>query len=224
MWRVCYVWRVRYALCFLHAVLLERRKYGKIGWNVNYDFNDSDFNISRRLLGLYLKKAFENGDEVHDSAAPHARTCAHTRDTHSTPAALWLAPAPGQRSLCLSSPAFSTRTPCTPLRPQMIPWGSLKYLIGDAMYGGRVSDDFDRRVLVCYLDEYMGDFLFDDNQVCVASHRPVPYARGATNCRIPSLGGLCTVACPPKPASHLPVNPCIPSAPPPPPPLRGIAR
>ena len=98
-----------YALCFLHAVLLERRKYGKIGWNVNYDFNDSDFNISRRLLGLYLKKAHENGDE-------------------------------------------------------MIPWGSLKYLIGDAMYGGRVSDDFDRRVLVCYLDEYMGDFLFDDNQ------------------------------------------------------------
>jgi dynein heavy chain len=53
-----------YALCFLHAVLLERRKFGKIGWNVNYDFNDSDFNISRRLLGLYLRKAFENGDEV----------------------------------------------------------------------------------------------------------------------------------------------------------------
>jgi dynein heavy chain len=43
-----------YVLAFLHAVVLERRKYGKIGWNVNYDFNESDFNISRRLLGLYL--------------------------------------------------------------------------------------------------------------------------------------------------------------------------
>jgi dynein heavy chain len=108
----CPHWAFRplmYALCFLHAVLLERRKFGKIGWNVSYDFNDSDFNISRRLLGLYLKKADENGDEI-------------------------------------------------------IPWGSLKYLIGDAMYGGRVSDDFDRRVLVCYLDEFFGDFLFDDNQ------------------------------------------------------------
>jgi dynein heavy chain len=31
------------------------------------------------------------------------------------------------------------------------------------MYGGRVTDDNDRRVLVTYLDEYMGDFLFDAN-------------------------------------------------------------
>jgi len=32
------------------------------------------------------------------------------------------------------------------------------------MYGGRVTDDYDRRVLVTYLDEYMGDFLFDKNR------------------------------------------------------------
>jgi dynein heavy chain len=30
------------------------------------------------------------------------------------------------------------------------------------MYGGRVSDDMDRRILKTYLEEYMGDFLFDD--------------------------------------------------------------
>jgi len=98
-----------YVLTFLHAVVLERRKYGKIGWNVNYDFNESDLMISRRLLALYLEKAWEDEDEF-------------------------------------------------------LPWGSLKYLIGDAMYGGRVSDNMDRRVLITYLDEYMGDFLFDDCQ------------------------------------------------------------
>ncbi|TYZ50849.1 hypothetical protein PybrP1_008863 [[Pythium] brassicae (nom. inval.)] len=100
---------VVYVLCFLHAVVLERRKYGKIGWNVSYDFNESDFNISRKLLSLYLYKAYVDGDE-------------------------------------------------------QLPWGSLKYLIGDAMYGGRVSDDYDRRILTTYLSEYMGDFLFDDCQ------------------------------------------------------------
>ena len=34
-----------------------------------------------------------------------------------------------------------------------IPWASLKYLIGEAMYGGRVTDDYDRRVMMTYLNE-----------------------------------------------------------------------
>eukprot|EP00924_Labyrinthula_sp_SR-Ha-C_P003608 maker-scaffold_3-augustus-gene-0.0-mRNA-1 protein AED:0.02 eAED:0.02 QI:0/0/0/1/0.5/0/3/0/4475 len=100
--------RLVYVLCFLHGVLQERRKYGKIGYNVAYDFNFSDFQISLNLLGLYLAKSFQNNDDV-------------------------------------------------------LPWKSLKYLIGDAMYGGRVSDDFDRRVLQTYVDEYFGDFLLDEN-------------------------------------------------------------
>ena len=32
------------------------------------------------------------------------------------------------------------------------------------MYGGRVTDDFDRRVLNTYLKEFLGDFIFDKNQ------------------------------------------------------------
>jgi len=32
------------------------------------------------------------------------------------------------------------------------------------MYGGRVTDDYDRRVLNTYLTEYLGDFIFDANQ------------------------------------------------------------
>lgn len=45
-----------------------------------------------------------------------------------------------------------------------IAWASLKYLIGEVMYGGRVIDDFDRRIVKTYMDEYMGDFLFDTFQ------------------------------------------------------------
>lgn len=32
------------------------------------------------------------------------------------------------------------------------------------MYGGRVIDDFDRRIVQVYMEEYMGDFLFDTFQ------------------------------------------------------------
>lgn len=37
-------------------------------------------------------------------------------------------------------------------KDQAIPWNSLKYLIGEAMYGGRVTDDWDRRVMMTYLE------------------------------------------------------------------------
>lgn len=32
------------------------------------------------------------------------------------------------------------------------------------MYGGRVTDNNDRRVLNTYLQEFLGDFIFDNNQ------------------------------------------------------------
>uniref|UniRef100_A0A8C2JKF3 Dynein heavy chain 10, axonemal-like n=1 Tax=Cyprinus carpio TaxID=7962 RepID=A0A8C2JKF3_CYPCA len=80
-----------YVLAFFHAVVQERRKYGKIGWNVPYDFNESDFLVT------------------------------HTQGD------------------------------------AMIPWGSLKYLIGEVMYGGRAIDSFDRRILTVYMDEYLDE-------------------------------------------------------------------
>ncbi len=42
-----------------------------------------------------------------------------------------------------------------------VPWAPLRYLIGEVLYGGRVSDSYDRRVLATYLAEFLGDFLLD---------------------------------------------------------------
>jgi len=115
-----------FVLAFFHAVVQERRKYDKIGWNISYDFNESDFRVCKQILDTYLSKAVANNDPK-------------------------------------------------------IPWGSLKYLIGEVsfsyfdsrkkfmfylkvMYGGRAIDDFDRRVLRTYMNEYMGDFIFDTFQ------------------------------------------------------------
>ncbi|CAH1099407.1 unnamed protein product, partial [Psylliodes chrysocephalus] len=98
-----------FVLAFFHAVVQERRKYDKIGWNICYDFNESDFNVCVIILNTYLTKAHKMKD---------------------------------------------TR----------LPWNSLKYLIGEVMYGGRVIDEFDRRIVKTYMNEYMGDFLFDTFQ------------------------------------------------------------
>lgn len=51
-----------FTLAFFHAVVQERRKYGKIGWNIGYDFNESDFRVCQQILNTYLTKSFEQGD------------------------------------------------------------------------------------------------------------------------------------------------------------------
>ena len=40
----------------------ERRKYGKIGWNISYDFNESDFSVCMQILNTYLQKSFDLQD------------------------------------------------------------------------------------------------------------------------------------------------------------------
>ncbi|CAH8588474.1 Dynein heavy chain 10, axonemal [Schistosoma haematobium] len=111
-----------YTLTFFHAVIQERRKFGKIGWNIIYDFNESDFRVSMQILITYLQKS------IHENEIK-------------------------------------------------IPWDSLKYLIGEVMYGGRVIDEYDRRILKTYINEYFGDFIFDTYQpFCFYSYKHFQYS------------------------------------------------
>ena len=52
-----------YVLAFFHAVVQERRKYGRLGWNVPYDFNESDFEVCMTILDTYLTKSHANSEE-----------------------------------------------------------------------------------------------------------------------------------------------------------------
>uniref|UniRef100_A0A8P4KIS1 Dynein axonemal heavy chain 2 n=1 Tax=Dicentrarchus labrax TaxID=13489 RepID=A0A8P4KIS1_DICLA len=89
--------KLLFSLCFFHSILLERKKFLQLGWNIIYGFNDSDFEVSENLLSLYL-------DEYEE-----------------------------------------------------IPWDALKYLIAGVNYGGHVTDDWDRRLLTTYINDYFCD-------------------------------------------------------------------
>ncbi|XP_034148435.1 dynein heavy chain 17, axonemal-like [Esox lucius] len=86
---------ILFALCYFHAVVAERRKFGAQGWNRSYPFNNGDLTISINVLYNYLE--------------------ANSK----------------------------------------VPWDDLRYLFGEIMYGGHITDDWDRKLCRTYLQEYI---------------------------------------------------------------------
>uniref|UniRef100_A0AAY4DSH0 Dynein, axonemal, heavy polypeptide 9 like n=1 Tax=Denticeps clupeoides TaxID=299321 RepID=A0AAY4DSH0_9TELE len=92
---------ILFSLCYFHACVAERRKFGPQGWNRKYPFNTGDLTICVNILYNYLEANSQ------------------------------------------------------------VPWEDLRYLFGEIMYGGHITDDWDRRLCRTYLEEYMQPNQFD---------------------------------------------------------------
>ena len=103
-----------FSLCWFHAVVCGRRRFGQQGWSRKYSFNTGDLVICSNVLRSYL-------------------------DANDT-----------------------------------VPWDDLRYIFGEIMYGGHITDAWDRRTCNAYLQVFQHRGLFEGSELAPGFKSPMP--------------------------------------------------
>lgn len=114
---------ILFSLCYFHAVVAERRKFGPQGWNKIYPFNVGQYSSVQISLKLLLGLGIFDREYY----------CEFVGDLTISVFVLY-------NYLEANS---------------KVPWEDLRYLFGEIMYGGHITDDWDRRLCNAYLEELM---------------------------------------------------------------------
>lgn len=59
-----------FTVCFLHSVVIERRKFGPLGWCIPYEYNYSDLEASLLFIEKYLTQLMANTPGSSSASAP----------------------------------------------------------------------------------------------------------------------------------------------------------
>ena len=62
--------KLLYSLCWYHSILIERKKFKSLGWNIMYTFNDSDFEVCEANIAMYLGSSEEKNIVVDTKNIP----------------------------------------------------------------------------------------------------------------------------------------------------------
>ena len=161
-----------YAVAFLHTTVQERRKFGPLGWNIPYEFNQSDLSasiqfIQNHLDDLDLKRGRGRMSEECAAICTYVGGLAISLYTHTCMDSICACVCTYYVYVCIHMFASVVKGVC---------WNTVRYMLGEVQYGGRVTDDYDKRLLNTYCKVWLGEHMFPES-FCFYKGYSIPHCK-----------------------------------------------